>query len=163
MKDRVLRFSALLLVLWYCFSVIGFDIHTCKGSGRSFVATFVSGMACDDIHPEHHCEETHCDAGEVHSCCGSHDCCGTKSDGKPAYKAPSCCSNDYLALSITGSTSEEQNRYKDSAPSGFISLLEVIPVSTFNQTAGSSERFRIQDHVLIGHRDILSRNSVWRI
>ena len=53
MKALLIKLSAMLMVLWYSMSIIGFDVHTCNGSGKSFIATFVSGTGCEDIHPDH--------------------------------------------------------------------------------------------------------------
>ena len=44
MKERLLRISALMLLIWYCFSVIGFNVHTCRASGDSFVTTVLTGL-----------------------------------------------------------------------------------------------------------------------
>lgn len=114
MKDRTLRFSALLLVLWYCFSVIGFEVHTCRASDRSFIATFVSGLTCADIHPDHRCDKGHCCSHASHDCCETHDheagCCGHSEDDGMLFQAESCCSNDYLALVITGCATDNEDR-----------------------------------------------------
>ena len=114
MKDRFLRFSALLLVIWYCFSVIGFGIHTCKASERSFVATFISGLTCADIHPEHKCDKGHCCSHASHECCEDHahdgGCCAHSEDDAMSLHSASCCSNDYLALVITGCETDNEDR-----------------------------------------------------
>ena len=57
MKKVCTKIFAALLVVWYLVGIIGFDMHTCNGSGRSFVVAFFEGMACEDIHPEHVCDE----------------------------------------------------------------------------------------------------------
>ena len=80
MKNVIIRIMSLLVILCYSLSIIGFDVHTCKGSGRSFVVAFFEGMNCEDIHPEHDCSDhgTCCRHHES-SCCGDHeeddDCC----------------------------------------------------------------------------------------
>lgn len=98
MKNLALRLGAMLLVIWYCFSVIGFDVHTCKASSRSFVSVFANVSSCEDIHPDHACGKGHC-------CSSAHGCCD---DETLSLKAESCCSDDYLSLSLTGTSNDHQ-------------------------------------------------------
>jgi hypothetical protein len=93
MKGLMTKITALLLVVWYSMSIIGFDVHTCSGSGRSFVATFIEGLDCEDVHPEHHCCGGSC-CEKAHSCCHQHK--------GVTLKSKSCCTNDYQALTLTG-------------------------------------------------------------
>ena len=95
MKSFVKTFMAALLVVWYSLSVIGFDVHTCSGSGEVFIATVASGFSCEDIHPEH----SHKTCG----CCHSHDENHDKMTKKP------CCSDDYQVILLTGVRSDEQS------------------------------------------------------
>lgn len=160
MKERMLRLSSLLLVLWYCFSVVGFDIHTCKGSGKSFVSTFIGGTSCEDIHPEHKCDEAKC-------CAGSHksikDCCqGADTCGEYHIVPESCCSNDYLALTLTGGTSEERYRYDDTQVQIFYSVPSADNIP-FIHPICNSDKLKIPDQRSVSRRDILSLNAVWRI
>lgn len=117
MKRFVIKVTALLLTLWYSMSIIGFDVHTCSGSGRSFVATFLEGLTCEDIHPEHSCDPAACcaDSHEEHSCCCGHD---HDTDGF-SFEAKSCCSNDYQVLSLTGTLSSDDHRYHDDSSCGY--------------------------------------------
>ncbi len=101
MKKLWIKFTALVLLLWYCLSIIGFDIHTCRENGRSFVATFVDGMTCEEIHPEHSCEHISC-CSMAHDDCCKHDCEG--------ISAPSCCSDQYQVLALTGTNISESNQ-----------------------------------------------------
>ncbi len=156
MKGRVLRFSALLLVLWYCFSVIGFGIHTCKASDRSFVATFVGGLTCADIHPDHKCDKDHCCSH------ASHDCCGHSDKGRASIQTESCCSNDYHALVITGCTSDDEDR--DDIMSETVTFSAVKVVSTDFQSDIASYKYRHKPDS--GPRlnvDIQSVLNIWRI
>ena len=41
MKNFLTSLTAILLVIWYSLSVIGFDVHTCIGSGETYVATVI--------------------------------------------------------------------------------------------------------------------------
>lgn len=104
MKGIITKVTALLLIVWYSMSIIGFDIHTCSGSGESFVVTFVEGFECEDIHPEHHCAEGRC-------CSHSYSCCETVI--QDCVHSKSCCSRDYQVLSLTGAVSDEKNGFED--------------------------------------------------
>lgn len=103
MKGIVTKVSALLLIVWYSMSIIGFGIHTCSGSERSFVVTFVEGFSCKDIHPDHRCAEG--------QCC-SHSHCNSCTDDRTCLKSMSCCSNDYQVLTLTGTISDERNAFE---------------------------------------------------
>ena len=90
MKTILTYFVAAFMLVWYSLSVIGFDVHTCNGSGETYIATLASGFSCDDIHPEH--QESAC------GCCHSEErgnevsCC----DINP------CCTDSYLMILLTG-------------------------------------------------------------
>ncbi len=103
MKQVIIKMLAVMLTVWYSMSIIGFDVHTCSGSGRSFVVTFMEGLTCEDIHPEHSCAAAPC-------CGNSHEehCCDDVSIG-----AKSCCSNDYRALEITGILVSDDHHHYD--------------------------------------------------
>lgn len=164
MKGRFLRFSALLLVIWYCFSVIGFGIHTCRASDRSFVATFVSGLTCADIHPDHKCDKDHCGSHVSHECCEKHDggCCSHSADDGMSLQAGSCCSNDYLALVITGSATDNEDRYDIMPDAVAFSVVNVL--SDDFQSNISSYKYRHKPDS--GPRlnvDIQSLLNIWRI
>ena len=144
MKEKTLKISALLLSVWYCFSVIGFDVHTCRASGRSFVATVLNGLSCSDIHPEHVCRTGQC-AGISHSCCDhennscgnhAHQCCNEAEEenfcggnqGNELHLEPlSCCSNDYQALTLTGCTSDDTNRHNVTVGQILLAFTPCIP------------------------------------
>ena len=51
MKGLITKIFAALLVGWYMMSIIGFGVHTCSGSGKSFVVAFYEEMTCEEIHP----------------------------------------------------------------------------------------------------------------
>ena len=166
MKGRLLRFSALLLTIWYCFSVIGFGIHTCKASERSFVATFISGLTCADIHPEHKCDKGKCCSHASHDCSESHchasGCCDDSMDDGISLHAPSCCSNDYLALVITGCETDNEER------SGLIQsefALSVIDVASddFQSNISLQKNRHKPDSGPRLNVDIQSFLNIWRI
>ncbi len=95
MKKVIIKILAVLLTVWYSMSIIGFDVHTCNGSGRSFVVTFFDGLTCEDIHPDHVCAKASC-------CSDSHESCCPKHYEEDCFKTKSCCSSDYQVLVLTG-------------------------------------------------------------
>ena len=92
MKNVITSIAAFLLVIWYSLSVIGFDVHTCSSSGETYIATVISGTACEDIHPEH--TEKPC------SCCHGHDSCHKGEDQTMATKP--CCNDEWQMIVLTG-------------------------------------------------------------
>ena len=104
MKGFMTKVTAVLLLIWYSMSIIGFGVHTCSGSGKSFVVSFVEGFSCEDIHPEHHCSKGDC-CSHTHSCCDD--------EGLLCLKSNTCCSSDYQVLALTGTVSDEKNSNAD--------------------------------------------------
>ena len=94
MKNIFTSISALLLVVWYSLSVIGFDVHTCNASGEIYIATVAGGFSCDDIHPDGH-KQTH----HEHSCC---KCCQSHQGDSDKLKTKPCCTDDYQVILLTG-------------------------------------------------------------
>lgn len=121
-----MKIAAVLLTIWYCMSIIGFDVHTCKDSGRTFVATFIEGMACSDIHPEHHC--CNCAGSHHHesSCCHKEvktSCCTAEhSDSKSGIDSDECCTDNYQVIQISGCRAEDNRTLADA------NLLDFNPV-----------------------------------
>lgn len=93
MKNVLTSVAAMLLVVWYSLSVIGFDVHTCNGSGRTYIATVASGFTCEDIHPEK----------RAHTCCC---CCGggchSHESNAPELDRRPCCTDDFQVILLTG-------------------------------------------------------------
>ena len=89
MKNLVVKYVSALVAVWYCLSIIGFDVHSCSATGRVFVNSVLSGTTCEDVHPEHDCK------GHG-SCCGAHGCCSHEKadDG--------CCTNEIEVLDSEG-------------------------------------------------------------
>ena len=107
MKKLMMKISAMLLVVWYCMSIIGFDVHTCKGSGQTFVVTFAESNSCADIHPEHHCCKSH--AVESHCCQSEDHCCDLEHSALDVQK---CCSNEYQMILLSGCRSSVESDYE---------------------------------------------------
>lgn len=132
MKGIMMKICAVLLVVWYCMSIIGFDVHTCKGTGRTFVATFAEGLTCADIHPEHHCAPGQCGAAHASECCHS-DCCSHSEkscchsasedscsghEGESELTSASCCSDSYQSIILTGFRADDDHRHYDECHCG---------------------------------------------
>ncbi len=110
MKNVIIKTLAVLLTVWYSMSVIGFDVHTCSDSGRSFIVTFLEGTACNEIHPD-----DSCDTSECH---GNHESCGCSHAEGLYISAKSCCSNDYQALALTGTVISQGHDHFDECGCG---------------------------------------------
>lgn len=95
MKNLLTSLSALLLVVWYSLSIIGFDVHTCTASGEVYIATVASGFTCEDIHPASHRTAS----GSGHSGCS---CCHCHKEDASRVASESCCSDEYHAIVLTG-------------------------------------------------------------
>lgn len=126
MKGIIIKVLAVVMTVWYSMSIIGFDVHTCSGSGRSFVSTFIEGLTCEDIHPEHSCSHVSCCHAEheTQSCCGNHH----QEDKGLVIAAKSCCSNDYQVLQLTGIVPSDDQRGNDFISFSGISHAIVHPV-----------------------------------
>ncbi len=113
MKNVIIKILAVLLTAWYSMSIIGFDVHTCSGSGESFVVTFVNGLTCADVHPDHVCDKNACcpDRPDDGCCCHHHD-------HGYSFKAKSCCSSDYQVLTLTGTVSQNDHDHFDECSCG---------------------------------------------
>lgn len=124
MKGIMMKICAVLLTIWYCMSIIGFDVHTCNGTGRTFVATFAEGLTCADIHPEHRCAPGRCGAAQEAECCHA-DCC-THSDCcshqertcRHEISEDSCCSDSYQSILLTGFRAGDDHRHYDECHCG---------------------------------------------
>ena len=159
MRNVFLKICAGLLVVWYLTSVIGFAVHTCNASGRSFVATVLTGLSCDDIHPEHHCSHSHCCAGhqETHDCCESNDF--------QSLTKSSCCTNDFHVLLLTGSDNEGLQRHLDAdwTLCQIFSDIACPDLDEVSFSVFSDNSPRIPDSGLIMPKNIHSFFGIWRI
>lgn len=125
MKRNVLiRVSAVIMLIWYSLSIIGFNVHTCSASDRSFIVTFLEDMSCESIHPSDHCgaEQTCC-------CCCSHHTSEHHSDSDESIDEPDCCTNDYQVLTSTTDVVDDGKRLQSfdrvSGTGNFDGLIDV--------------------------------------
>ena len=110
MKNVLTSLAAMLLVIWYSLSVIGFDVHTCSSSGESYVTTVIGGTTCEDIHPEPHKKACSC-CRHCHASC--HDVRAEetgKTDGAAMSTRP-CCSDDWQMIVLTGCKAQEKQEH----------------------------------------------------
>ena len=125
MKRNVLiRVSAIFVLIWYSLGIIGFNVHTCNASERSFIVTFLEDMSCESIHPSDHCEveQTCC-------CCCSHHTSEHHSDSDESIDEPECCTNDYQVLTSTTDVVDDGKRLQSfdrvSGTGNFDGLIDV--------------------------------------
>lgn len=96
MKNVILKYVSACLTVWYCLSIIGFDVHACSTTGNIFVNSVLSGTTCEDIHPGHHCDEH----GGCYGCCDSSCTANDRqfSDVCLESTEKECCTNDIEVL-----------------------------------------------------------------
>ena len=131
MKNVFTSLTAILMVVWYLLSVIGFDVHTCSGSGETYIATVASGFTCEDIHPGPHGMSAH----HEHSGCG---CCHSEksetTDTEQGFDTNPCCTDDFQVILLTGTRGADQQQRHDVGCSQVYSsyiadIQDVIPYS----------------------------------
>ena len=161
MKNVFTILAAVLMVLWYSLSVIGFDVHTCSGSGETFIATVASGFACEDIHPEHvRPESGHSECG----CCHSHDSEPVEASGH-GFDSKPCCTDDYQVIILTGTRGSDQQRYNDANHSEYCTYVAEVPVIDYYSNKYSSD-IRVYYKLCIGGivpQDLQASYNIWRI
>lgn len=150
MRNVVLKISALVLAACYLMSIIGFGVHTCMGSERSFLTTFVSAAACEDIHPEHHCAD-------------SHHCCGHEDDDV-SFMPADCCSDDFIALTVTGTAPSNENDNAGCSCGACFHAAELLSDSHIPSVRSVTYRmFSPPDSGCIVPGDVQSVLGIWRI
>lgn len=150
MKGLIIKVFAVMLLGWYLMGVIGFGIHTCSGSGKTFIVSFIESPECADIHPEHHCEH--------HSCCEHHH---------EDSKDEDCCSNKYQALDLTGTVSQEDSQSGHFSPADWFHSPAVMHIASAEHVFPKDLRIikyihePDSGHILPG--DVQSVLGIWRI
>ena len=151
MKNVFTSLAALLLVIWYSLSVIGFSVHTCSGSGEVFIATVASGFTCEDLHPEH-----------GHSGCS---CCHSEkpSPSERNFDTKPCCSDEYHAIVLTGVRGEDGS--ESSYYVAHVSCEYDAPLQDIESYISQSGLRTVKwlHHGGTVFRDVQSAFNVWRI
>lgn len=155
MKNVLTSLTAVLMVIWYSLSVIGFGVHTCSGSGETYIATVASGFTCGDIHPEH--ERSGC------SCCHA-DKSETSSSQQQLDRKP-CCTDDYHAIILTGTRGVEEHRYDNAYHLAHCSFVATIPDDKIYSSRFLSDlqHFRHDRHGMHLSRNLNTVYNIWRI
>ena len=150
MRNVVLKISSVVLAVCYLMSIIGFGVHTCMRSERSFLTTFVSGAACEDLHPEHHCAD-------------SHHCCGHEDD-EVSFMPADCCSDDFVALTVIGTVPSNENDYQGYLCGDCFYAAEFLSdIHGFSVRSVTYRIFSPPDSGCIVSGDAQSVLGIWRI
>lgn len=150
MRSMSMKISALALVLWYVVSIIGFGVHTCGASQRSFLTSFVTGMTCEEVHASesHDCECDHC-------CSHAHENEGDCED----------CEDEYINLEVTGTPQPLENDIHVECQTMPV-LYDAPAIADICTPALNLEILGIMslpDSGLIASGDIQSVLGIWRI
>lgn len=150
MRSMPMKISALALVLWYVVSIIGFGVHTCGASQRSFLTSFVTGMTCEEVH-----------ASESHDCEGDH-CCSHDHENEEGCED---CEDEYMNLEVTGTPQSLENDIHVECQVLPV-LYDVPAIADICTPALNLEILRIKslpDSGLIASGDVQSVLGIWRI
>ena len=159
-RNMFMKICAVMLAVWYLMTIIGFGVHTCMGSQRSFVTTFLSGVTCEDIHPDHHCTDSHhCHGdGECHDCTHGQSACDVTFDSQP------CCSDDFVVLEVTGTAPSSENDFSDCHCGHCPFTAELVPDGhSYVEKSGFNKIMSLPDSGLIVPGDVQSVLGIWRI
>lgn len=150
MRSMSMKISALALVLWYVICIIGFGVHTCGASQRSFLTSFVTGMTCEEVH-----------SSDSHDCEGDHCCSHAHEDEEDCED----CEDEYMNLEVTGTPQSSENDINVECQT--IPVLYGVPaVADICAPLLNLEILRIMslpDSGLIASGDIQSVLGIWRI
>lgn len=103
MKQLLVKYLSVLMILCYSIGVFGYDIHNCSKTGQHVVMPILASLDCENIHPEHTC----CNS-EGGCCC--HGCCpGT--DDTDVIENGACCTDEYKVLELTGISRDGRTDY----------------------------------------------------
>lgn len=93
-KSRLLRLSALLMLLWYLACTAGFNLHTCLHSGKTSVVAFAGVQSCTPA--------------DVSCGCCSH-CCSLYEDAAAECIGTECCENEFRTVYANAVLPERQS------------------------------------------------------
>jgi hypothetical protein len=156
-KNVLIRVSAIFVLIWYSLGIIGFNVHTCSASDRSFIVTFLEDMSCSSIHPSDHCETdmTCC-------CCCSHHAQELPCDSDESLDEPECCTDEYQVITSMTDREDDSRRYH---AADLVSLCMVSLLHDDSDTVQhhSALRSGIFSRVCHDARGIRVLFNVWRI
>lgn len=149
------KYVAALLSVWYCMSIIGFDVHSCTATGNVFVNSVLSGVSCEDIHPDHDCT---CHAHDQHacSCCRDHEVPASESVGHE----DDCCTDRIEILDEAGITTYNENAIAALASSACLFLES--DYSSLHLSSHASVKSK-PDSGQLKMPDVQAVLNVWRI
>ena len=162
MKNVYIRVAAALLLICYCLGIIGFDVHTCQDSGRSFISMSATVFDCESVHPGQSCHfETSCQEHK-HCCCRHHSEPAPLQDGFDSIDEGTCCTDDYQNIWITGPGSKDgrQNFGQWVAAAGHVCLSSQVA----DALIPSYHRISYEKLILPPRQcDIQALCGIWRI
>ena len=150
-RNGLVRFFTLFMTAWYMCCVVGFNIHTCLISNRSFLSFPYENVSCKTVHPDMDC---HCSGN-----CANH--AGTGNDGLSFSSF--CCTNEVVALSLAGDSNVRDRNV--TANAAFV-CSAVLPPFLVSAGTGCPEvifhRERIDEKVHF-RQPLYLRNGILRI
>ena len=115
MRGFLVKFTAVLMTLFYMVAVGGFDVHSDHESGQVYFRLLSAGISCDAVHPDAPCHHNHAEG------------CEEEED---------CCSDNIFVLSITGDDSSSD----DLQISPRVSFCAVTPCISLKSVQPSTEK-----------------------
>lgn len=152
MKSAFLKYVSALMAVWYCLSIIGFDVHSCTMTGSTFVNSVLGGVECEDVHPEHDC----CCHG---SCCHSGCNHGHDIPSDENVSKRECCTNEIEVLDSEVVVSAEEDQFNMPAATFAFVENDYIPMIYAEEAYVSDS----PDSGSLRRPDLQAVLSIWRI
>lgn len=161
-----MKYLSILMAVWYCLSIIGFDVHSCTVTGESFLASTYSGTSCNEIHPEHSCQ-SHGSCCQHHtlSCSHASSCCHTASCNHERVEVAEsqCCTNEIHVLTTISLTSMDGQRHYGEWNSSHCPCLLHLMSEVVPYHYGSSEHTFLLPDSGLRAPDRQALLNIWRI
>lgn len=155
MKSMFLKYMSALLAVWYCMSIIGFDVHACASTGDVFINSVLAGTTCEDIHPEQCCDSP--EKSHSCSCCCGHDV----PLGDTVGSDDDCCTNDIKVLDTEGMNVQKDDVYPSFAFCNADAFAYDVHVQSV--MARVLEIQRLPDSGCMAQPDCQAVFNIWRI
>lgn len=151
-RKRIIKVISFVFAIWYLLCVVGFGVHTCGHSGKSFVSSLVLGYTFgNDLCSDMKCHE----AGCSHHGDMSHD------------GFDEACADDVFVLSLPGVERSEDEYHSHSHCSCICGHCPALADSRLSVAIYSPEAMDIPVPDLSFKEsvfsDIFSAYSIWRI